>query len=461
MDATHLVWITSDIQQAAAAGRFGTIIRAARSDRGLTLADLGRQLGGYSVSTLSRIETGHRKLTDINELRRFARCLHIPATLFGLNSGADCVLPDGAPTQAAILAPTTVSAPVAEGEDSVRRRDMLTGLVTVTGTTLLSIATRPAQAHASSLSVHLRPVLSGAPDVPPVTVAVLRAQVAAARRTFDSCLYRDLAMTLPRVISTAQAGLATTTGVRHDQTAGLLADAYALASELCSRLHDDSLAWVTAERASTAAHASGDVTRIAEAARMTSIAMRRHGHHDTATTLLTRTALDLGADTGEPRTILLATYGSLLCTAAYTAAQHGNRRAALDLISEADTAASRLGDTPPPNRSFSPTNVAIYRIGVHTTLGDAGTALDYASKIHMSSIPTAERRARYCLDTARAWNRFGNPTRTVQALQLAERCAPEELHRSTVRSLITSLLSVPGPTPTGLPELAARYAVEV
>ena len=52
---------------------------------------------------------------------------------------------------------------------------------------------------------------------------------------------------------------------------------------------------------------------------MASIALRRHGHHDTATTLLTSTALDLGADSGDPAPELLATYGSLLCTASYTA----------------------------------------------------------------------------------------------------------------------------------------------
>ncbi|MGH3814371.1 MAG: hypothetical protein ACRDUV_18285 [Pseudonocardiaceae bacterium] len=39
---------------------------------------------------------------------------------------------------------------------------------------------------------------------------------------------------------------------------------------------------------------------------MASIALRRHGHHDTATTLLATTALDLGADSGDPAPELLA-----------------------------------------------------------------------------------------------------------------------------------------------------------
>jgi hypothetical protein len=126
-------------------------------------------------------------------------------------------------------------------------------------------------------------------------------------------------VTLPEAIATAQTSLHETTGQQHDQIAALLADAYSLASELCIKLRDDALAWITAERARSAAQASGDVASIAEAARMASIALRRHGHHDTATTLLTSTALDLGADSGDPAPELLATYGSLLCTASYTA----------------------------------------------------------------------------------------------------------------------------------------------
>ncbi len=226
--------------------------------------------------------------------------------------------------------------------------------------------------------------------------------------------------------------------------------------DLCGRLHDDALAWVTAERARSAAQASGDPASIAEAARMASIAMRRHGHHDTATTLLTTTALDLGADSGEPAPGLLATYGSLLCTAACTAAQHGSRHQALELIAEAEVAATRMGGARVPHTSFSSTNATIYRIGVHTALGDAGTALDYARKIDLRTVPTPERQARFCLDTARAWDRFGRPSHCFQALQAAERCAPEELCRSSVRSLVASLLDAPGPTPSGLRELATR-----
>jgi hypothetical protein len=100
--------------------------------------------------------------------------------------------------------------------------------------------------------------------------------------------------------------------------------------------------------------------------------------------------------------------------------------------------------------------VTIYRIGVHTALGDPGTALAFARTINLRGLPTPERQARFCLDTARAWDRYGNRLNCLSALHTAERCAPEELRRPSVHTLISSLLNAPGPTPPGLRELATR-----
>lgn len=457
MDATHPIWRTPAVRQAAEAGQFGALIRMTRTARRLTLVQVGK-LVGYSASTVSRLETGRRKLTDVTLLRQFAGALEIPYHLFGITSstGSSSL---GAASPPLALTPITVrETPWEGGDDAVRRRELLAGLVGVTGTAIIGVSTRPTSTPTAPIAQHLQTFLASDPGgaVQPVGVQVLRDRLAAMRATFHACRYHDLAVTLPDVIATAHASLYETTGQQHDHIAALLADAYSLASDLCTRLHDDALAWVTAERAQSAARASGDVASIAEAARMTSIAMRRHGHHDTATTLLTATALDLGADSGDPAPELLATYGSLLCTASYTAAQNGNRSSALELITEAETAATRLGAARVPRSPFSLTNVGIYQIGVHTALGDAGTALDHARKIDLRSVPTPERQARFCLDTARAWHRFGNLSNCFQALQAADRCAPEELRRSSVRSLIASLLDAPGPTLPGMREFAAR-----
>ncbi|MGH3696263.1 MAG: helix-turn-helix domain-containing protein [Pseudonocardiaceae bacterium] len=455
MDATHPIWRTPAVQQAAAAGQFGALIRVTRTFQRLTLVQAGKLIG-YSASTLSRIENGHRKLTDVTELRLFASAFDIPLHLFGLTPPTMPALPSGVAPPPSAVAPATVVGTLREGGDeAMRRRQALAGFVGVTSTTLLGGLARPLGAHIKPNLQNLLADESGH-ATQPVEAQVLRNWLATAHATFDACRYHELAMTLPEMIATAQVSLAGTAGQQHEQIAALLAGAYSLASNLCSRLHDDALAWVTAERARSAAEASGDLARIAEAARMASIALRRHGHHDTATTLLTTTALHLGASSGDPAPELLATYGSLLCTASYTAAQHGNRSTALELITEAETAGARLGEARVPHNPFSTTNVAIYQIGVHTALGDAPTALDHARKIDLRTVPTPERQARFCLDTARAWHRFGNPGNCFQALQIANQCAPEELRRPSVRSLVSSLVNGPGPTPPGLRELAAR-----
>jgi transcriptional regulator with XRE-family HTH domain len=111
----------------------GAIVRSARQAEGLTLAELGRRIG-YSASQISRYECGIAPLTDTTVLRRFADALALPPHIFGL-------LPDtadGADRHEALIgartvtgnarAPSVVYEPHWEdGEDPVRRRELLAG----------------------------------------------------------------------------------------------------------------------------------------------------------------------------------------------------------------------------------------------------------------------------------------------------------------------------------------------
>jgi len=134
----------------------------------------------------------------------------------------------------------------------------------------------------------------------------------------------------------------------------------------------------------------------------------------------------------DPHAPLLATYGSLLCTASYSAAQNGNTAQAIGLIEEAEHAARRLPGTAngSGNAQFSESTVAVYRIGVHTALGDSAKALSYFASVEPGTLPTAERRARSYVDGARAWKEHGNLEEASNALNLAFACAPQELKRA-------------------------------
>jgi hypothetical protein len=110
----------------------------------------------------------------------------------------------------------------------------------------------------------------------------------------------------------------------------------------------------------------------------------------------------------------------------------------------------------PAGRSCAAASVGVYRIGVHTALGEPGVALDHARRVDQHLLPTPERHARFCIDTARAWEQHGRRDRAYETLRAAERHAPEEIRRPSVRTLIAGMLYTPGPPPTGLRSLAAR-----
>jgi hypothetical protein len=417
-----------------------------RMARNLTLTQAG-QLCGYSASTMSRIETGRQPLTDVTALRRYAATFGIPPRLFGLTTPSSD--PNGGtPANGGTVRGTCLPE---NGELPVRRRQLLTGLVGVTGATLLGIPSTASTAPSPDLSQLV--ATSPRAVARPMSRQALRSSLASARSLFERCRYTDLASALPDLIATAQASRNAATGVHQEWLSSVLADAYSLASCLCTRLNDDGLAWVTADRARSAAHASGNPASQAEAARMASISMRRHGHHTAATSLLTETALSLGDDSDDPT--LLGTYGSLLCTASYTAAQAGDRSQSLDLITEASQTARRVQDLA-PSAGFTVAQVDIYQIGVRTALGEVGSALDAARRIDVRELPTAERQARFCVDTARAWQRFGDNDKCYQALRIAEHIAPEAVQRPSVRTLVSDLLVARGPAPSGLREFATR-----
>lgn len=321
---------------------------------------------------------------------------------------------------------------------AIRRRELFAGL---TGAAILGSATA---AH-------------GAVATPPLVW--LNRSLAGARWAFERCRYAELADRLPVLIDAARIGRDATTGHTRDQCAVVLSNAYVLASELAVKLNDNDNARAAADRALAAARDGGDPIAIAAALRAIGIAMRRQGRYAAATHLLTGSALSLGAGTGNPPANLLAAYGAVLCTAAYSSAQHGRPAQAMDLIEEAHSAAVRMGDARGVRTVFSRTNVAVYRIGIHTALGDPAAALDCARRVARHLLPTPERHARFCVDAARAWERYGRRDRAYEALRLAEWHAPEELRRPSVRSLIADLLAAPVRPAAGLRALASRCGV--
>ena len=444
----------------------GGIVRSARVAQGLSLAAFGARVG-YSAAQVSRYERGITPLTDITVLRRFADALALPQQLFGLT-------PDGARDTARHAAIFGKDSPPGvrgntvdhecqweDGDDPVRRRELLAGAAALAGATALARGTAGRTGASPGSAAGLEDVLYGRTEAAPVPLAELRASTAAGRDAFRAARYDRLPSALPRLIAAAQATSDNAHSGKHAEARTLLADVYILAADFAVKINDDPLAWMTADRALQAAQAGNDPLTLADARRAVATAMRRAGHPDRACSLLVRACRDI--DVGRHGADELAMYGTLLNVAAYTAATAGNSRAAADYIEEAAVAATRLGPRASRRQpAFGPDGVTLYQVSIAQVLGDNGNAIEHARKLRPASIPTAERQGRYWVDVARAYHQWGKPEACYAALVAAERAAPAEVrYRPPVHRMTEDLLrtgrqrSLPGlrafAVRTGLP----------
>uniref|UniRef100_UPI0024568F0A hypothetical protein n=1 Tax=Nocardia brasiliensis TaxID=37326 RepID=UPI0024568F0A len=238
----------------------------------------------------------------------------------------------------------------------------------------------------------------------------------------------------------------------------LLAQTYIMASNLTFKFGRFQLAWTTADSSVHAANISYEILTRDHARRAWAIVLRRTGHAATAHQLVIDTAAAMQSDLHHGRPYL-AVYGSLLSTAAYTAAVDGDRDTAHTLLAEARNAAEHFDD----HTGFGPTAVRLYQISTARALGDAGAAIDVARQINPAAIPSTERRARYWADIARAFAQWGKPEHCFRALLAAEQNAPDEVRfRKPIQQITLSLLHHPSAsTLPGLQSFARRTGIRL
>ena len=428
-------------QQAIQVGDYATILRLSRVAAGLTLEQIGA-LGGYSASTLSRLESGRRSVRDVAELRHLAHIYDVPVQLLGLATTSE---------QADR---STLTAIVDEG-GTVRRRSFIAGTAAVG----LAAATGPAAAAAAAPASAdtIEDVLFGRVTAEPLPAAQLAAQLAAARGDYQATRYTRLARRLPRLLARAVAGRSAAGVDDQAAAAGQLAEAYGIATQLLIKLHDNGMALTTADRAVQAAAAGDDPLVLAESRRLAATVLRRISHRDSAQALVLDAAAQLRTITGLDAAGHHAMYGQLLAVASYTAAIRDDRDTAWTLLDEAEAAARAAAASP----RFNLVELAVYRISIARQLHDYGAAVDYARRVDPRRITSLERRARYWEDTALALHGRGRPAAALDALRAAEHDVPEEVrYRPWAQQLTRDLLS--GSASNALPgvrEFAARVGV--
>lgn len=436
----------------------GAIVRAARLTAGLTLADLGRQCG-YSASQVSRYERGVQPLTNVTLLRQFAEVLAIPPETLGLahsNSAYGSRHADANHRMHAITGPSVVpDSRWEDGDDPVRRRELLAGAAGLASTTFLT----PAAGAGSGTCSGSADLLYGRP-APSVSPPALRAALTAKREEFQTARYARLAAGLPGLIGTAVATRRAAASGHQSKANTMLAEAYILAANFMVKLNDDPLALTLADRALQAAEAGDDPLTTADARRAVATVLRRTGRRAKAHDILlsAAAAIEPGHTTTPEH---LSMYGTLLQVAAYTAAVDGNRAAARHLISEAQAAADRLGhDANDRYTTFGPASITLYQVSIAQVLGDSGTAIEYAKTLRPAVIPTAERQGRYWIDVARAYHQWNKPERCYRALLAAEHAAPGEVrYRPPVHRMTEDLLRASRGRMPGLHAFARRIGM--
>jgi transcriptional regulator with XRE-family HTH domain len=426
------LWQSAQIRALIAARNIGGVIRFARQARGWRQAELGAA-AGYSASTISRLETGRCTPADFDKLQRVSREAGIPSSVLGELLG---ILPSGTDTLAGTIRKQV------EEDDPVRRRSLLMAGLTVP----------------LGLLTALDDALASAPVPAAAVVADVDLRLGRARRLFDSGDLARLVAGLPQLLATAHVKSEQT---RESADYARTAACYDLATEVLNKVGHLPASRITADRSILCARRSESPIAMAASARCLSIVLR-HEEREQVADRITLDAAILLERTGLIKPAEAATYAQMLCTCAYTAAQAGNRDRALELIADAEHAASRLPELATPGQPFSVTaaHVALYRVGVHWSLGDAGAAVNVGRRLHPGQFPTPERRGRLFTDLARAWWQWGKPEQTVQSLLAAHSHAPAEVRdRPAIRNIVTDLARR-HPNVSGVRALTAAVGLE-
>ncbi|GAA1232699.1 helix-turn-helix transcriptional regulator [Prauserella halophila] len=138
-------------------------------------------------------------------------------------------------------------------------------------------------------------------------------------------------------------------------------------------------------------------------------------------------------------------YGMLQLHAALAMASQGRGDETRDHLAEAETLAGRMdaevGDF--GGLYFGRANVGVWRVSLHTELGEGGRVAELARGVHAEALPSRVRRAMYHADLGRALaGQRATREQSIDALVTAEQIAPQRIRNNLlVRETVSDLLS--------------------
>ena len=234
-----------------------------------------------------------------------------------------------------------------------------------------------------------------------------------------------------------------------DEAAGRLAleilvEACVIAAAVTKELGYMDLAYLAAQRAEEAATLLGDPVQKGKADFMWLLTLPRAGSWNRTLAAAEHAANDLEPHARDPlgRQIL----GMLTLTASLSAASIQRGDSATHWLNEAAAISAQVPDEPTRTwQSFSPTNVAMWRVSVGVECGESGGAvLEMAKDVNLDLLePKASRRAGFLVDVGRGLAREPETRpEAVRWLRRAENAAPQRIRNSAAaRETVAYLLS--------------------
>lgn len=396
---------------------------------------------GIAQGRISEVLNRRKNITAFQVSERIADGLNMPDDVrmrFGL-APQDLAILTGGSTAAVTPRPRPPSPSVKESrkENSVKRRHF----VGIAGTSIAVAAGSLVGMDqiAAALTRYTETPAKGPATI--ATIDALTKSVRAAKTGYQACHYGAVVQQLPALLDRLNTATNTFTGDDLQTAYVLQAEAFHVASSVLLKSEERGLSWLAADRSMQAAEHSENPTTIGASARIVTHALMKDRHYGPATELASTMAQRIDSETPEPSPESVSVYGALLLRGAVAAAKQENRGQAFSLLDEAESAGTRLGgDHNYQWTAFGPTNVLVHRVNIAVSLGDAGSAIDYARQVQLANIDVTERKATLFIDVARAYSQWNKLDRAYEALMTAEQFAPEELKtRPVVHQLITDI----------------------
>ncbi|MEN3609295.1 helix-turn-helix transcriptional regulator [Plantactinospora sp. ZYX-F-223] len=334
---------------------------------------------------------------------------------------------------------------VENGHKPVTDRRLLYAFATALGVSVTDLTGQPAQPQTrDDLVIYSAvPALRGAldddpEDTSPITPKVLAAEVDRAMAARMACDYQTLAALLPPLVMDARR-LASVGG--DDGRAGLdlLVRATVCASLTVKPFGHIDLAARLVERAQAAADQLDEPALTAAAAfasSQTALASGTVGGRRRSLAIAARAADQVGDIGGDEA---LSWYGMLHLQAALSAATLGQTDAASAHHGEAEQAAGRAG-ADPWRMELTPANVGVWRVA-EALEDEPGRAPEYARRVDRTGLRTRQRLAHLHISCGRGWYQAGHPDKAVAQFLAADEVSPAELRsRPSVREIVGQIV---------------------